>query len=321
MQKVEEDENQGLTGQRKGGEDEENVNTASLDAAAKKKKKKKKKKKNKKRKNEDDDDEEDGEKEKKSGLNMDQFIIGTFNLVKMLGFGTFGEIHLAYDTATRSLKAIKFETASQKNPQLKHEFNILEQLNKIEGGVVPEGIPRVYGFDRIENKCNYMILDFLGPSLADLFTYRNKIFNIKTVCLLGIQMLQRIEFMHEKGFIHRDIKPENFVVGLNDKSSLVHIIDFGLAKRYKDKNTGQHIPYRENRHLVGTARYASINSHLGIEQSRRDDIESIGYVLVYFLLGRLPWQSKQEKGKLPHKIMEKKLVTPPEILCKKLPSK
>ena len=132
-------------------------------------------------------------------------------------------------------------------------------------------------------------------------------------------MLQRIEFIHEKGFIHRDIKPENFVVGLNEKSSMVHIIDFGLSKRYKDKNTGQHIPYRENRHLVGTARYASINAHLGIEQSRRDDIESIGYVLVYLILGRLPWQSKQEKGKQPAKIMEKKLITPPEILCKKLP--
>ncbi len=313
---MEEDEKSGLTGGRI--EDEENVNAGSLD---KKKKKKKKKKKNKKKKDEDEDEEElDEDEKKKNSLNMDQFIIGTYNLIKMLGFGTFGEIHLAYDTATRSLKAIKFETASQKNPQLKHEFNILEQLNKIEGGVVPEGIPKVYGFDRIENKCNYMILDFLGPSLADLFTYRNKQFTLKTVCLLGIQMLQRIEFMHEKGFIHRDIKPENFVVGLNEKSSLVHIIDFGLAKRYKDKNTGQHIPYRENRHLVGTARYASINSHLGIEQSRRDDIESIGYVLVYFLLGRLPWQSKQEKGKLPHKIMEKKLVTPPEILCKKLPS-
>ena len=93
-----------------------------------------------------------------------------------------------------------------------------------------------------------------------------------------------------------------------------------MSKRYKDKNSGQHIPYRENRHLVGTVRYASINAHLGIEQSRRDDIEGIGYVLVYFYLGRLPWQSKQDKGK-PQvtKIMEKKLITPPEILCKKMP--
>ena len=101
-------------------------------------------------------------------------------------------------------------------------------------------------------------------------------------------MLSRIEFVHEKGFLHRDIKPENFVIGLGQKSNLIHIIDFGLSKRYKDKTTGQHIPYRENRDLVGTVRYTSINAHLGIEQSRRDDIEGIGYILVYFYLGRLP---------------------------------
>ena len=173
----------------------------------------------------------------------------------------------------------------------------------------------------MENKANFMIMEFLGPSLSDLFHFKNKKFCLTTVLLIGIQMLQRIEFIHEKGFIHRDIKPENFVVGLNEKSNTVFLIDFGLSKRYKEKNSGQHIPYRENRYLTGTARYASLNAHLGVEQSRRDDIESIGYVLVYLILGKLPWQSKTEKGKLPTKIMEKKLITPPEILCKKLPSK
>jgi casein kinase 1 epsilon len=242
----------------------------------------------------------------------------------MLGFGSFGEIHLAYDNQLRCLCAIKFELATQKNPQLKHEYNILEHLNKSDGtgqgsNIIQEGVPKAYNFEQIEGKCNLMVLEFLGPSLADLFNYRKKQFSLQTVYIIGLQMIQRIEFMHEKGFIHRDIKPENFVVGLNEKSNMVYIIDFGLSRRYKDKNTGQHIPYRENRHLVGTARYASINAHLGIEQSRRDDIESIGYVLVYFALGRLPWQSKNEKGKSPAKILEKKLVTPPEVLCRKLP--
>jgi hypothetical protein len=101
---------------------------------------------------------------------------------------------------------------------------------------------------------------------------------------------------------------------------MVYLIDYGLSKRYKDKNSGQHIPYRENKQLVGTVRYASINAHLGIEQSRRDDLEGIGYVLVYFYLGRLPWQNKTDKGKpLTQKITEKKLTTPPELLCKKMP--
>ena len=310
-------------------EEKDKITGRDDDGVSKKEKKKKKKGKHKRhrKKGEDDSNEKEGKNDnKKSTLSSDQFIInGNYNLIKMLGFGAFGEIHLAYDTSLKVLRAIKFEIASHKNPQLKHEHSILEQLNKPDNnnpissdGII--GIPKVYLFDRMENKYNYMVMDFLGPSLSDLFQFKEKSFSIETVLMLGIQMLTRIEFIHEKGFIHRDIKPENFVIGLNERSNIVHIIDFGLSKRYKDKNTGQHIPYRENRHLVGTVRYASINAHLGIEQSRRDDIESIGYVLAYFYLGRLPWQSKMDKGKPPvNKIMEKKLITPPEILCKKMP--
>ena len=289
------------------------------DIGSEKKKKKKKKKKGKKRK--------DAGKDKKSNISSDRFMINNiYSIVKMLGFGAFGEIHLAYDMSLKVMRAIKFEPTSHKNPQLKHEYTVLEQLNKVENTVINTnqepiiGIPKVYYFDRHENKYNYLVMDLLGPSLSDLFQLKEKIFSLETVLLIGIQMISRIELVHEKGFLHRDIKPENFVIGLGQKSNLIHIIDFGLSKRYKDKATGQHIPYRENRDLVGTVRYASINAHLGIEQSRRDDIEGIGYVLVYFYLGRLPWQGKQDKGK-PHvsKIMEKKLITPPEILCKKMP--
>lgn len=128
--------------------------------------------------------------------------------------------------------------------------------------------------------------------------------------------------MHSKLFLHRDVKPDNFLIGLGPKSSVVYAIDFGLAKRYIVSSTGMHIPYRNNKNLTGTARYASVNTHLGIEQSRRDDIEGIAFVTLYFLRGSLPWQglpakTKQEKYR---RILESKLSTTPEILCKGLPS-
>jgi len=291
----------------------------NIEEQASKKKKKKHKKKGRKKKDDD-------KKDKKLYTN-DKFILnGIYRIIKMVGCGAFGEIHLAYDVNMKALRAIKFEMANHKNPQLKHEYSVLEQLNKHEGTVglkgndVFTGVPKVYYFDRLEHKYNFMVMEFLGPSLGDLFQLKERNFGMETVLMLAIQVLSRIEYIHEKGFLHRDIKPENFVIGLNEKSNLVYLIDYGLSKRYKDKNSGQHIPYRENKQLVGTVRYASVNAHLGIEQSRRDDLEGIGYVLVYFYLGRLPWQNKTDKGKpLTQKITEKKLTTPPELLCKKMP--
>ena len=295
-------------------------------------------------------------KTKKPVFADEMFIInGNYNIIKLLGYGTFGEIMLAFDNTTRKLRAIKFELFGAKNAQLNHEFQVYEQLNTIENKSSQKnsnkeinksnnkfksetiskimnnyvdtltnkiiGIPQVYLFDMIEGRFSYMVMDFLGPSINDLFQLMQKKLSLQTVCMIAIQMICRLEYVHEKGYIHRDIKPENFVTGVDEDSNTIYIIDFGLSLRYKDKKTGTHIPYREKRQMVGTVRYASINAQIGIEQSRRDDIESIGYVLVYLALGRLPWMRVgKEKGK-GHlgKVLEKKLITPPEILCKKLP--
>ena len=135
-------------------------------------------------------------------------------------------------------------------------------------------------------------MERLGKSIESLFNEYHKKFSLLTCIMIIDQIVSRIEVLHSKNLLHRDIKPDNFLIGRGNKKNVIYAIDFGLSKKYRDSRTGLHIPYRDGKDLTGTARYASINTHLGVEQSRRDDIESIGYMMVYLMKGSLPWQGK-----------------------------
>ncbi|CAL4888499.1 unnamed protein product [Urochloa decumbens] len=245
---------------------------------------------------------------------MDRIVGSKYKLGRKIGSGSFGEIYLATHVDTYEIVAVKIESSKTNHPQLLYEAKL---YNALQGGT---GIANIKwcGIDGDEN---ILVIDLLGPSLEDLLVYCGRRFSLKTVLMLADQMITRIEFMHSKGYLHRDIKPDNFLMGLGRKANQVYVIDFGLAKRYRDSTTNRHIPYRENKNLTGTARYASRNTHLGIEQSRRDDLESIGYVLLYFLKGSLPWQGLKAATKKQKydKISDKKLSTPIEALCKSHP--
>ncbi|KAG5537925.1 hypothetical protein RHGRI_025125 [Rhododendron griersonianum] len=246
---------------------------------------------------------------------MEPRVGNKFRLGRKIGSGSFGEIYLGTNIQTNEEVAIKLENVKTKHPQLLYESKLYKIL---QGGT---GIPNVRWFG-VEGDYNVLVMDLLGPSLEDLFNFCSRKLSLKTVLMLADQMINRVEYFHCKSFLHRDIKPDNFLMGLGRRANQVYVIDFGLAKKFRDSTTHQHIPYRENKNLTGTARYASMNTHLGIEQSRRDDLESLGYVLMYFLRGSLPWQGLKAgtKKQKYERISEKKVSTSIEVLCRGYPT-
>ncbi|CAF3331972.1 unnamed protein product [Rotaria socialis] len=254
-----------------------------------------------------------------SSMNLstkNEFLIGgKYRLVRKIGSGSFGDIYFGINITNGEEVAIKLESVTGHLPQLLFESKLYKIL---QGGI---GIPHIQYYAQ-EKDYNVLIMDLLGPSLEDLFNFCSRRFTMKTVLMLADQMIGRIEFVHNKNFIHRNIKPDDFLMGIGRHCNKVFLIDFGLAKKYRDNRTRQHIPYREDRNITGEPRFASINTHFGIEQSRRDDMESLGYVLMYFNRGSLPWQrlGAATKKQNYEKVLEKKMSTPVEILCKGFPA-
>lgn len=244
---------------------------------------------------------------------MEPRIANKYKITRKIGEASFGSIYLGQSTTSNEELAILLES-SKKESKLLYESRIYRSLQ--EGS----GIPKLH-WSGTEGDYNILVLELLGPSLGTLLKYCRSTFSLKTVLILAEQMISRIEFMHAHYYIHRDIKPENFLIGIGKKSTILHLIDFGLTKKFVEKYN-HHIQYKEGKKLVGTARYVSVNTLNGAEQSRRDDIEALGYVLVYLLKGSLPWQglpgaTKEEKYK---SILKKKIITSLEEVCLGLPS-
>ena len=236
-----------------------------------------------------------------------------YKITKKIGQGSFGRIYEGINLKTEELYAIKIEEICENTQLLEKEAIFLYYLKG-------PGIPTIHLYDSIEDY-HILIESLLGKSLEVLFTESFNNFSIKDISMIGIQILNRLEYIHNKFVIHRDIKPDNFVIGLNSDNKNIFIIDFGLAKKYRSSKTLEHIKFRLTKKLTGTTRYASINALRGGEQSRRDDLESLSYMLFYFLRGNLPWQGAKGLTKVEkyRKIFKIKQSTDPNELCQNFP--
>jgi len=245
--------------------------------------------------------------------------VNSYIITKYISSGSFGDVFCAKHKHTNQEVALKIPIKTDdKNGEesLLDEAKVYNALNKDRSDNC--GIANIKIVKNKELDKKIIIMDLLGPSLERMLKERKK-FRLKTIILLAIQMIDIIRYIHDKGYIHRDIKPDNFVLDTTNGQKL-YCIDFGLAKKYI-KNNGDHISFKRTNKFCGTARYASIAAHKGHEHSRKDDLESIGYLLVYLYRGKLPWQNLKHKDKKKryNMIMEKKLSISEEELCEQLP--
>ena len=240
-----------------------------------------------------------------------RLIFQKYKLIQKLGEGSFGKVYKAEYNS--KFYAIKFENREEGQDLLKNEATIMAYL---------KGNPHIpkahsYGFS---GNYNIFVLQLLDKSLEDIFNERQK-FSLKTGAMLAYQMIEVLKYIHSKHIIHRDIKPDNFVLGSDEYNAYLYLVDFGLAKKYRSSKTLKQNPYLKKKKLTGTARYASIHAMEEMEQSRRDDLEAVSYVIMYFIRGNLPWQGMRLKSNEDRyqKILEKKKEITTEELCFEYP--
>ena len=254
------------------------------------------------------------ESEEEQDLFIGETLFNKYKLIRKLGQGSFGSIYEAQSIYSNKLYAVKIEDMKQEQFILEEESAILSYLN------IPQ-IPKIKSFG-YSGSFIILVMELLGKSLDKIFNeLPSKKMSIRCVCNIAYQLLYIFELMHNNNIIHRDIKPANIAIGREEKSKYIYLLDFGLSKKYRSSKTKKHFPFTQGKKLIGNARYSSINALNGNTQSRRDDLESLGYLLLYLLLGRLPWQgyishSKEDKY---YKIKQIKNKTTPEELCEGLP--
>lgn len=247
---------------------------------------------------------------------MDLCVVDKYRLGRKIGSGSRGDVYLGTHVETKEEVAVKFEATNCKQPRLINEAKIHKIL---AGGI---GVPALHWYG-VKGDFNVMVVELLGPSLQKLFVDCNSKFSLKTLVMLADQMINRIEYLHRKNLVHCDITPNVFRMGLGKKATQVHLIDFGSAKTYRNVATKQHIPQKEQEwgSISGAFEYLSLNAQRGVAQSRRDDLESLGYVLVHFNPGGLPWElvEPRDRKEWHQEVSALKRRTPVEELCQHIP--
>lgn len=209
-------------------------------------------------------------------------IANKYKLQDKISNGCFGSVYTAENIRTNEIVAIKFEQKNDSIKSLKNEAKIYQYLGKLDG------FPQLKTFGTTEN-LNYLVINLLGNPLSHIINYY-KALSLKTVLIIGIQIIKRIQSLHNKGLLHRDIKPSNFLFGINSETNKLFLVDFGFTKRYD--YDGKHIEQQTINNIIGSPNFVSLNVHNNIEPSRRDDIESCIYIILTMLLGRLEWFNK-----------------------------